>query len=136
MLPELKFRPSLSAERVFFRVGTDEGVAGTKVPALIERRPQGLPPVQPSEVLPELKFRPSLSALQKRGTKIFPPVLPELKFRPSLSVSLPVKLRVTGRVLPELKFRPSLSGGGGTVARSRRRGVLPELKFRPSLSAG
>ena len=62
MLPELKFRPSLSVDTY-----------------TIQHRA--------ADVLPELKFRPSLSAdiisqLTGQGLE----VLPELKFRPSLSV--------------------------------------------------
>ena len=40
------------------------GVAGTKVPALIERRDYFNSLSGEAPVLPELKFRPSLSALQ------------------------------------------------------------------------
>ena len=64
VLPELKFRPSLSADSVrddAAAAGT--GVAGTKVPALIER-PTPTPKPQAADVLPELKFRPSLSVLE------------------------------------------------------------------------
>ena len=40
VLPELKFRPSLSARRISSWAWGVGGVAGTKVPALIERSPQ------------------------------------------------------------------------------------------------
>ena len=61
MLPELKFRPSLS--------GVEQG------------RVFGFD----GQVLPELKFRPSLSAAGAGFGGAVPAVLPELKFRPSLS---------------------------------------------------
>ena len=61
MLPELKFRPSLS-DRV-----------------ICESHPDNL-------VLPELKFRPSLSGEYAVRMTSYSKVLPELKFRPSLSV--------------------------------------------------
>ena len=67
MLPELKFRPSLSAPRKAFHRVVGLRVAGTKVPALIERRTVLSVDSRYALVLPELKFRPSLSDAGRAG---------------------------------------------------------------------
>ena len=134
VLPELKFRPSLSAMMTSKAGVAQPGVAGTKVPALIERGSPAGVIRSGSTVLPELKFRPSLSVdTGGRGPPVRT-VLPELKFRPSLSAATALDRHRYGLVLPELKFRPSLSVTVRLDRRGDRRGVLPELKFRPSLS--
>ena len=103
VLPELKFRPSLSGVAGLRQPREHDRVAGTKVPALIERKPGRPGAAARTPVLPELKFRPSLSAsggespLRGRDQ-----VLPELKFRPSLSA------------LPPGGLPESLSGVAGT----------------------
>ena len=92
--------------------GLIEGVAGTKVPALIERSSPFLNLSKTAEVLPELKFRPSLSVPKAvKNPSINPHVLPELKFRPSLSAgsdaeTVPDRQRVAGTKVPALIERP------------------------------
>ena len=111
-------------------------VAGTKVPALIERADPARRERPRAGVLPELKFRPSLSARSQSRTRPAPqPVLPELKFRPSLSVDNAMQLPfyvgcVAGTKVPALIERLNRTRLGYPAYR-----VLPELKFRPSLSA-
>ena len=112
------------------------GVAGTKVPALIER-PRSIRRLSGwLLVLPELKFRPSLSDDYVRPGGGDPAgVLPELKFRPSLSVctyrTAPTSTcGVAGTKVPALIERRSAAGSLSAAVT-----VLPELKFRPSLSA-
>ena len=70
-------------------------VAGTKVPALIERRESGTSPARPSRGVAGTKVPALIERRNRRLTVEFEYiVLPELKFRPSLSEVLP------GRVYP------------------------------------
>ena len=141
MLPELKFRPSLSGEIIGCPGLSFPSVAGTKVPALIERGETTSGRRYGRLVLPELKFRPSLSALGVGLGWMIRRVLPELKFRPSLSDQNPLRLyRPLLHVLPELKFRPSLSAWGIATVAGDEGGVagtkVPALIERRSAPSG
>ena len=136
VLPELKFRPSLSVADPRFGQTRRRRVAGTKVPALIERTAISTPPRPDSPrvagtKVPALIERGVFTRLPNTGAT----VLPELKFRPSLSVELPSVSddphpRVAGTKVPALIERRLWGRCAGGLP-----GVLPELKFRPSLSA-
>ena len=111
VLPELKFRPSLSVRKPRLDWIQSRCVAGTKVPALIER----------SSSAPRPEHRNGVA-----GTKV-----PALIERPFLRRGRGLPRRVAGTKVPALIER-----GRRMMKALLTRKVLPELKFRPSLSAG
>ena len=138
-------------------------VAGTTVPAFVERVGRTLTRWAGRCVSPGLRSRPSLSALgvaraqylqgacvagttvpafvERRTSTSWPAstsrVSPGLRSRPSLSAEqIPGDQALgCGRVSPGLRSRPSLSGANTVDANPISFDVSPGLRSRPSLSA-
>ena len=117
--PGLRSRPSLSDSRDMARepifLPRHQGVAGTTVPAFVEREGIGAIPAVPlRRVSPGLRSRPSLSVIKLpviHAWRIAVAVSPGLRSRPSLS-ALTASIAVpdpTDVVSPGLRSRPSLS---------------------------
>ena len=109
--PGLRSRPSLSAKEHHQGARRGSRVAGTTVPAFVER---GITPPSaelPATRSPGLRSRPSLSAVEPRrdhyGCR---EVSPGLRSRPSLSEGVwKLSKRQPPHVSPGLRSRPSLS---------------------------
>ena len=121
--PGLRSRPSLSAPYLVCAVQCFHRVAGTTVPAFVER-PTPRAARCTGRVSPGLRSRPSLSVQvgQRRPDRHLP-VSPGLRSRPSLSAQATWDRDSAMRVSPGLRSRPSLSDRlHGRKARQRRSG--------------
>ena len=114
----------------------DEAVAGTTVPAFVERRAAAETLGTTQALSPGLRSRPSLSGHHIRHARLLHDVLsPGLRSRPSLSVDMLAKLPAgPDRLSPGLRSRPSLSDGNVGTPPPPATTLSPGLRSRPSLS--